>query len=174
MLAYLFWHWPAEGADPDGYARDLLAFHDALGLPGSHSVRLRRAPFDDAPSPVFEDWYPVAGWAAIGELNERAVTGARRGPHDQAAAHAAGGAGAIYRRLTEDRPSQPLACAAWLHKPAGRPYDEFLPELTATGATVWQRQLVLGPAPEFVLLSAEPLSLSWPAISTEPDPLGPA
>src|SRR5687768_2699899 len=100
MLAYLFWHWPAAGADPDAYAPDLLAFHAALGLPGSHSVRLERAPFDGAPSPVFEDWYPVADWAALGELNDRAVTGARRAPHDRTAEHAAGGAGAVYRRLT--------------------------------------------------------------------------
>ena len=169
MLAYLFWHWPADGADPDAYARDLLAFHAALGLPSSHSVRLERAPFDGAPSPVFEDWYPVAGWAAIGELNDRAVTGARRDPHDRVAAHAQHGVGAIYGRVT-GAGIGPRSFATWLGKPQGVSYDTFVGELTAAapGAAIWQRQLVLGPAPEFAVLAGAAVSLPWPSVATEP------
>jgi hypothetical protein len=169
MLAYLFWHWPAAGADPDAYARDLLAFHAALGLPSSHSVRLARAPFDGPPAHVFEDWYPVEGWSALGELNDAAVSGARRGPHDRAAAHAAGGAGGVYRRLT-GAGAGPRSFATWLDKPSGASYETFVPELTAAapGAAIWQRQLVLGPAPEFAVLAGAAVSLPWPSVATEP------
>jgi hypothetical protein len=175
-LAYLFWHWPAAGADLGRYARDLLAFQAALGLPGTHSLRLRRAPFDGPPDGVFEDWYPVDEWAALGELNERAVSGARRGPHDVAAASAAGGAGGVYRLIAGNAAGEPPAFAAWLAKPDGETYDAFLPALKAAapGAAIWQRQMVLGPAPEFAVLAPVPVSLPWPSISTGPAPVRPS
>jgi hypothetical protein len=176
QLAYLFWHWPATGADPGQYARDLVAFQAALGLPGAHSLRLRRAPFDGPPDGVFEDWYPVDGWAALGELNERAVSGDRRAPHDTAAARAAGGAGGVYRLVAGDAALAAPAFAAWLAKPAGETYEAFLPalEAAAPGAAIWQRQMVLGPAPELAVLAPAPVSLPWPSIATGPEPVRPS
>ena len=171
MLAYVFWHWPAPGVDPDAYARDLVGFLDALGTPGAHSLRLDRAPFDGPGGPVFEDWYPVADWAGLGELNERAVSGPRRAPHDAVATQAGGGAGAVYG-LVAGEPG-PRAAAAWLPKPPGTPHETFVAELTAAAphATIWQRQMVLGPAPEFAVLTDDPVSLPAPAVATRPQAL---
>ena len=172
-LAYLFWHRPAPGVDPAAYEGRLRAFHAALELPGSRTVRLASAPWLAGEGPVYEDWYPVEGWEALGALNERAVSGPRRTPHDAAAEHAGTGAGGVYRRVSGPG-SDPAGAAQWLAKPPGRAYADWLPELVATAgdrAAVWQRQMVLGPAPEFCVLSPAPADLPWPATATEPEPL---
>jgi hypothetical protein len=47
----------------------------------------------------------------------------------------------------------------WLDKPAGVPYAEFHADLAArlpAGASVWRRQMVLGPAGEYAVRSPEP------------------
>jgi hypothetical protein len=171
-LAYLFWHWPQPETDREEYERRMRDFHAALELPGSRTFRLDRAPYDGAPPGPYEDWYPVDGWAGLGELNDRAVSGARRTPHDAAAARAAGGHGGVYRLLRGDV-ARPAAHGLWLAKPAERSYADFHAELAATvpDATVWQRQMVLGPAPEYAVLAAGPVTLPWPATATAPVPI---
>ena len=52
-------------------------------------------------------------------------------------------------RLVAGEPKPGATSAAWLSKPAGRTYPEFLAELGALGSAAWQRQMVLGPTPEF-------------------------
>lgn len=170
-LAYLFWHWPADGVGRDDYEERLRRFHEALELPGSRSFRLRRAPYAGQPAEPYEDWYPVKTWAQLGQLNFRAVSGPRRAPHDATAALAGLGAGGVYALL---QPNEVDARhAAWLAKPAGVPYGEFISDLrgAAPEAAIWQRQMVLGPAPEFGVLAVEPLNLPWPARTTRPRPV---
>lgn len=167
-LAYLFWHWPAEGVDRDGYEERMRRFHLALELPGSRTYRLDEAPYAGRPPEPYEDWYPVEDWSQVGALNERAVSGARREPHDAAAEQAASGAGGIYG-LVQAGPVDG-SFAAWLQKPGGMRYGEFLARLRAAAprAAIWQRQMTLGPAPEFGVFASEPLSLPWPATTTRP------
>lgn len=168
QLAYVFWHWPADGADRQAYEERMRAFHAALGLDGSRTYRLDRAPWDGRPPEPYEDWYPVEGWPQLGALNERAVSGARKASHDAAATGAGEGAGGVYRLVRDG--TEEVVAAHWLAKPAGATYDAFVPELLerAGGAAVWQRQMVLGPAPEFVVLGAQALDLPWPATVTAP------
>jgi hypothetical protein len=195
QLAYVFWHWPAGDADRAAYEDRLREFHAALGLDRSRTFRLDRAPWDDPRPEPYEDWYPVAGWEQLGALNERAVSGARRAPHDAAAAAAGDGAGGVYRLIgaaadgastggappsagapaaadaaAAGAPGEPVTRAHWLAKPAGLAYDDFLPALltAARGGAVWQRQMVLGPAPEFAVLGLQALALPWPATLTAP------
>lgn len=171
-LAYLFWHWPSADADLAEYEQRLRDFHGALELPGSRTFRLERAPYGRPRPRAYEDWYPVAGWGALGELNERAVSGARKAPHDEAAARAAGGAGGVYALLHGDVDA-PVAEAHWLAKPEGTPYARFHEELAAAvpDAAIWQRQMVLGPAPEYAVLAAGPVTVPWPAVQTGPQAL---
>jgi hypothetical protein len=61
--------------------------------------------------------------------------------------------GGVYRRLS-DHPAGAVERASWLAKPAGAAYSEFLGRFA--GGELWQRQMVLGPAPEFCLLGAAP------------------
>ncbi len=168
-LAYVFWHWPARAA---GYEELLQGFHDALGIAGSVTFRLDRAPWEDAAPQPYEDWYPVDGWAALGELNDLAVSGARRGPHDAAARAAGAGTAGVYRRIREGPPLAGVEHAAWFGKPSGVAYEVFDRQieeaLRGTEATVWQRQLVLGPAPEYAVLGTSVAELPWAAMLTEP------
>ena len=161
-LAYVFWHRPREGVAPEA---SLDAFHAVVGV-ASWFSRLARTPWLDEPG-WYEDWYLVEDWAALGALNEAAVRGAREAPHAEAAASAGDGIAGIYA-LRFGAPAKP-AWAAWLHKPRGIAYDAFAAELRAAageGASLWQRQMTLGPTPEFAVLAPGPVDLPWPAVPT--------
>jgi len=145
-LAYVFWHWPAE---PHGYERAMQAFHTALARPGTATFALERAPFADDGPPPYEDWYPVEDWAALGELNDFAISGERKAPHDAVAGLSRRGAGGVYQLRRPGPPLREVRFAAWLHEP---------PTDVPAGAALWQRQLVLGPAPEYAVLAASSLA----------------
>jgi hypothetical protein len=167
VLAYVFWHRPRREVEADGYVAALSAFHDVVGVP-SWWTRLARTPGADEPG-WYEDWYLVEDWAALGELNDAAVSGARAGPHGGAAALAADGIAGIYV-LRSGEPARP-GWAAWLGKPRGLDHDAFLAELRAAAgddASIWMRQMTLGPTPEFAVLADGPRTLPWPAVETMP------
>lgn len=165
-LAYVFWHWKRPSADSRAYEARQRTFHAALAREaagwflGSTTFEITGAPWAAGGSAAYEDWYRVRDFAALGALNEAAVTGRLRAPHDAAAAPAAGGTGAIYAlRVGEPRTSYREAW--WFDKPPGEGYRELLGELRPlveeAGAAIWQRQLALGPAREFCLQApAEP------------------
>src|SRR3954447_23465527 len=96
MLAYVFWHRPAEDVARDEYERRLRAFHETLDGP-SACFRLARLPFEAVDG--YEDWYLVDGWGALGVLNDAALAPVRRIEHDAAAHVSAHGWGAVYRLL---------------------------------------------------------------------------
>ena len=153
MLAYVFWHRPAPGTGTAPYERSLAGFHAALaaaplsGFSRSWVFRLASIPWlGDARG--YEDWYLVDDFTALGALNEAAVSASRKAPHDAVARLAAQGAAGVYRLVSGEPQPQAVATAAWLTKPAGKPDAKFLDEL---GGTVWQRQMTLGPTPEFCL-----------------------
>ena len=152
MLAYVFWHRPAHDTASAPYEHALAAFHRALaaepppGFRRSWAFRLAEVPWLGGPG--YEDWYLVDSFAALGELNEAAVSASRQAPHDAVAGLAADGTAGVYR-LVAGEPSLGTARAAWLPKPPGKTYPAFLAEVGAPSASVWQRQMTLGPAPEF-------------------------
>jgi hypothetical protein len=160
MLAYVFWHWPRV-AEPRGpYESTLIAFHRALaehrppGFRGSRVLRTGRRPW--APAELtYEDWYFVEDFAALGALNEAAVAGPRKAPHDSVAALPLGGAGGLYLHRGGDVPSP--RSASFRSKPSGVSDDAYVAGLPLE-IELWQRQMVLGPAPEFCLLSHRALS----------------
>lgn len=152
MLAYVFWHRPAEGADAAAYEAALLAFHASLaasapaGFQGSVAFERARLPWMDA----YEDWYLVEDWAALGVLNDAAVDARHRPPHDAVARGTAAGAGAVY--ALESGPAAPALARAvtWSGAPV------------AAGDAHWRRQLVLGPAPQYCTLHHGPAAGALP------------
>ena len=116
---------------------------------------------------AYEDWYLVEDFAALGVLNEAAVGRGHRTAHDQVARRSGAGSGGLYALLEGDRSMMGQGASApgersaeiWVQRPPGsRP--RMLAELLGDGmdpscSSLWRRQLVLGPAPEFCLLARE-------------------
>lgn len=159
LLAYVFWHWPLAAAVVSTYEADLLMFHASLkshppaGFVRSATSAVRGAAWLPEPSECYEDWYLVRGWAAVGELNHDAVASAHSSGHDRVAHQVAGGVGGLYALQAGDG-SLGQTEATWLTKPPGWSYGRLrlaLEDCLVEGATLWQRQMVLGPAPEFCL-----------------------
>lgn len=159
MLSYVFWHRPIPGAE--GYESSLSAFHRTLaahapaGFLGSASFGYDSTPWD--PQPGYLDWYAVDDFTGLGALNEAAVAGARKAPHDQVARLTGSGAGGLFG-LAAGRVSFGQATfGTWLAKPAGASYAAFVKEAAAlldpSTMALWQRQMSLGPGLEFCILS---------------------
>lgn len=188
MLAYIFWHWPRDEIGTEAYERSLVGFHETLakscleGFHGSLTFRVEDAPWVGPESRGYEDWYLVEGSAALDPLNEIAVSGNRKEPHDRAAHASAGGAGGLYRIRTGDPETVRSRSAIWLTKPRGTSYEDFYNRLEPwtenEETSLWRRQMVLGPAPEFCLFGngeleslagLEPVTpdrtLLWPAMT---------
>ena len=169
MLAYIFWHWPERGAELANYERAMLDFHAALktqapaGFDASWTFRPSSLPWLPSDARPYEDWYLVEDFAALGPLNEQAVAGRAKASHDAAARAAAAGAGALYRLMRGEPAVAEAEYAAWITKGKQRSYEQLfaaLEPLTARpGVSLWRRQMVLGPAPEFCLLAPAPVDL---------------
>ncbi len=173
MLAYLFWHRPAEGVERETYERSAEHFHRSLahappaGFCGSALYRMQEPPWlpgasaasGTADGAVYEDWYFVEDFTALGVLNEAAVAHGHRGVHDEIAHRYGSGAGGLYA-LREGHVHGATDQAIWIARPRGTHQPE-LAELLGDGmdparSSLWRRALVLGPAPEYCLLAPEP------------------
>jgi hypothetical protein len=164
MLAYVFWHRPAPGVAPEAYAASIARFHHSIAArPPAGFVR--SASFSvPAPNwlgelPAFEDWYVVEDFAALGVLNEAAVGRGHVSLHDAAARLAGPGTGGVYRLLEGTATLDHIRVAVWIERPRGVE-PPLLAALLGDGmdaghAGLWQRQLALGPAPEYCVLAAE-------------------
>ena len=160
MLAYVFWHWPQSSFERAAYESRLIDFQTALeraSPPGYRSAcvfRISSVPWLAAPGDAYEDWYLVDGSAALDPLNDAAVSGLCRAPHDAAASPAAGGTAGLYR-LRAGAPVSHGGPGYWFAKPAGMSYPELYsllqPFTDRANVALWGRQMTLGPAAEFCL-----------------------
>jgi hypothetical protein len=168
VLAYAFWHWKQSEVSTEDYEARQCAFQEALaadppeGFLGASTVRLHGAAWAAAGGGAYEDWYLIGDMAALGSLNDAAVTGSRRASHTAVAALAAGGIAGLYRlRLGTALPTPRFA--RWFPKPSGMSYaalDQALtPVIAEASAALWCRQLTLGPTPEFCLQGAAPIEI---------------
>jgi hypothetical protein len=194
MLAYVFWHRPADGVAAEDYEQALTHFHRSLahappsGLLGSATLRAQRLPWL-APGDQggYEDWYLIESWSAVGVLEVAAVSRGHEGAHHEAARRLGAGTAAIYRRLEGNASPADCRLSVWVSRPPGED-DPTIANLLDDGvrrdeASLWQRALVLGPAPEFCLLhtapqlppdtglGAERLPAGWRATSAAREPL---
>jgi hypothetical protein len=168
MLAYVFWHWRRPAIDAATYENRLGRFHTALaaappaGFRASFAVSLRAAPWANGGGHAYEDWYLVEGSSALDPLNDAAVSAARQGPHDEAAAAAAGGTAGLYR-LRLGAPLPAPRYAQWFGKPDSMSYPELYElvrdAVQAGGGALWGRQMTLGPAREFCLHTSQPIAV---------------
>jgi len=155
LLAYVFSHRPATGANVQAYEDALRRFHAELaagtpaGFVGSTTYQ-----FADG----YSDWYLIENSAALDALNEAAVSGGRAAPHDAAARMAAWGSGKLLSLAQGEADLAALHEAAFA-KPAGMAYSDLYamtePFTSRPGVALWRRMMVLGPPPEFCLVSRE-------------------
>jgi hypothetical protein len=167
VLAYVFWHWRRPEVAVAEYETAQQRFHSALsavpppGFRRSWSVAIAGAPWTRS-AEAYEDWYLLDGSAALDPLNTAAVTASRQVPHDAAAALAADGMAGLYT-VRLGTPVGPSRVATWFAKPRGMGYAELFaalaPLVRAEAATLWLRQMVLGPSPECCLHSGRPITL---------------
>jgi len=164
MLAYVFWHIPAPGTDRNSYERHLIEFHKTLaahppaGFQASFIFRTQNAPWIGTGAPAYEDWYIIENSSSLDPLNDFAISGPRKAPHDLVASLATSGAAGLYRLKSGSIESMKLARhALWFSKPAIS-YDTYFtqlrPQTESPQTTLWLRQMVLSAAPEFCLRSA--------------------
>ena len=167
-LAYAFWHWKRAGVSRESYEANQCAFQEALaaepprGFLRATTVRLSGAGWAASGGAAYEDWYLVDDMAALGRLNDAAVTGSRQSPHDAVARLAAGGIAGLYGCYAGTPLSLP-GFASWFAKPEGMSYpalsDALRPLLERVRGALWSRRMTLGPTAEFCLHSMTPVEL---------------
>jgi hypothetical protein len=175
MMAYVFWHYRRPDITRSDYESALVAFHEALaaaspqGLLRTTVFRRPSAPWFEEQGEVLEDWHFLENSAGLDVLNEAAVSGDRLQPHNRVAAMAAAGTAGLYSLRRGRLATVPPAAAHWFAKPDGMSYQAFFESLRphyGNGASLWGRQMVLGPTPEFCLLAASPAQLPCPAFAS--------
>lgn len=165
MLAYVFWHRPHASAPPEQYEAACARFHRSLaarppgGFGASACLRAEELPWLGDGGPGYEDWYLVEDYAALGVLNEAAVARGHQTPHDAAARLMAEGTGAVYRLIDGFPRFDLVGVAVWI-TPAPGKFEVVFEDLLVDGveageASLWRRQLALGPAAELCVLASE-------------------
>lgn len=159
MLAYIFWHWRYRRIDKAFYQKLIIDFHQALrsqkpgGFQYSIVFQIESTPWIGKDREGYEEWYVVDNSAALDVLNEAAVTGPCKEPHNRVASYAAAGAGGLYRLHAGEPGLATAHVACWFAKPSGMSYEDLYvalqSEIKKVSGSLWQRQMVLGPAPEF-------------------------
>jgi hypothetical protein len=153
VLAYVFWHTPGSVDDIAAYEVALATFHSSLdpadisGFRGSQACLVQGALWFSSPV-VYEDWYLVDDFTSLGALNEAAVAGRRQRPHDNVAGMADKGMAGVYALHRGTSQRWDARRSVWFGKTVGMSYDEFFDRL-GERRSLWQRQMVLGPTPEF-------------------------
>lgn len=169
MLAYVFWHQRASHVAREHYQEKLITFHQILqerhpqGFVGSVVLEIAGLPWMTAGSEeVYEDWYLVEHSAALDPLDEAAISGICREPHNQVALLAGHGTGGLYRLKEETidlSQAAGIRVVTWFGKPAGMSYETFYERFhqkrSESQGILWQRQMTLGPALEFCWQSPE-------------------
>jgi hypothetical protein len=178
VLAYVFWHRPLDDLAIEAYEHAEIAFHRSLahapptGFQGSAVFRVAGLPWFQGPG--YEDWYFVEDFTALGVLNVAAVGHGHRTLHDGIAHRFGAGAGGLYGLIEGHPPAGPgpgafgrEPAAVWVARAPGierRGLGELLGDgMDTRHASLWRRQLVFGPAPEFCLLSGDSSKLGLPS-----------
>lgn len=163
-LAYVFWHWPRPGVSVRLYERKLGSFQSAMGrkpilLSDLLSYRVDSLPWAPKGVPLYEDWYLVKDFGALGSLNDAAVSGGTKDFHDSVAKDYLMGAGGVFKLIRRNLPLREAGYATWIEKVPGTSYQSYYEDvakvLGSIQADLWRRQMVLGPSPQFCVHSVQ-------------------
>lgn len=170
MIVYAFWHAPRAGVDAAVYAARLVRFQEELeratsGVTGlgqdPAAYRMAEVPWLNPAPQAYLDLYVLPTTTEMQYLNQAAVSGDRTEPHRLIAELAGPGAGSLYEEWLGTVKASGMKHGYWFSKPAGMSYAQ-LKNLLAdleNKAAVLRRMMVLGPSPEFWVLSQDPVDL---------------
>ena len=142
-----------------------MDFYEALrtvkphGFVDCFGLRLDSFPWKAPVSNGYVDWYLIEDFHSLGVLNESAASRTMTEPHQAVASLAGGGSGGVYK-LNGAKYHDRFQFSTWFAKPTGMSYRDLNSILNTLGhSDHWQRQLTLGPAPEFCVHSSEGIAL---------------
>jgi hypothetical protein len=170
MIGYVFWHQKIDSVTSSDYEHTLKEFHEKLsqarirGYLGSMSFKIEGARWMGSKMSGYEDWYYLTDSGVIDILNVGAVTGNMFPIHNNASGLATGMHAGLYQLKSPSANNTESSWCIWFSKPSGMSYDDLNKMISSTvpvqNIDYWRRQMVLGPTPEFCIMSNKRIDLS--------------
>lgn len=172
MIAYVFWHQKLEHVRADEYEQALVDFQEMLlkadipGYLGAVVSKIEGAHWMSYDKSGYEDWYFLSGSEVLDKLNHMAVSGDRKDPHSSASRLAVNMHAGVYHLWKSETHYSDAEWSVWFEKPPTMLYEQMYEEmcrfLPNCDGDLWRRQMVLGPTPEYCLMSPTKPALSEP------------
>jgi hypothetical protein len=150
------------------YENALITFHRSLynfgvkGYIGSQTFKIEGAYWMGASESGYEDWYLLKDSSVMDKLNQAAVSGSVKDPHNTAAHMATSLHAGLYVIKSPYPSFLSGKSAVWFTKPREMDLNQILSNYGNSNDNIgdlWMRLMVLGPTPEYCIVSENRIEL---------------